>query len=151
MIQLWRLYRASYGPGLDGIGGTFATGRWHSQGKRVVYFGASAAIAVLERLAHIDPDLLPDDLQLGLFELPEKKGHSVVKQSEKLPSGWTKEEDWSRRTGDQWLSSQSTCLLAVPSVILPEETNYLLNPLHPDATSLRLVQERPFSFDARLI
>ena len=68
MPQLWRLYRAEYGPGLDGTGGTFADGRWHTRGARVVYFGASAAIVVLERLAHTDPDLLPTDLRLACFE-----------------------------------------------------------------------------------
>ncbi len=54
-----------HGPGLDGIGGTFADGRWHSRGDLVVYFGGSAAITVLERLAHTDPDLLPDDSPAG--------------------------------------------------------------------------------------
>ena len=62
MPPLWRLYRTPHGPGLDGIGGIFAGGRWHTLGERVVYFGGSAAIVVLERLAHTDPDLVPDDL-----------------------------------------------------------------------------------------
>ncbi len=151
MIQLWRLYREQYGAGLDGIGGTFADGRWHSRGQRAVYFGASASITVLERLAHLDPDLLPDDLQLGLFELSDSKKHPSVTQLKKLPANWAQDLNWSRRTGNEWLESQSHCLLAVPSVILPEETNYLLNPLHPAAKSIHLVKKRPFHFDSRLI
>jgi hypothetical protein len=57
MPPLWRLYRAEYGHGLDGIGGTFADGLWHALGEHIDYFGATAAIVVLERLAHTDPDL----------------------------------------------------------------------------------------------
>lgn len=149
--QLWRLYRARHGPELDGAGGTFAGGRWHSRGQRVVYFGGSAGIVVLERLAHTDPDLLPSDLRLGLFALPEGTASVSVQPVEGPPEGWERNEEWSRDAGDRWLRSQSNCLLAVPSVILPEETNYVFNPLHPIAPSLRLVRERPFSFDARLI
>lgn len=128
------------------MGGTFAEGRWHSQGRRVVYFGASAAIVVLERLAHTDPDLLPGDLRLGLFDLPES-----LETLRALPDGWQRNEDWSRKTGDQWLAGISSCLLAVPSVILPEETNYVFNPAHPAAAAIHLIRERPFSFDSRLI
>ncbi|MFN0103718.1 MAG: RES family NAD+ phosphorylase [Bryobacteraceae bacterium] len=151
MPQLWRLYRALHGPGLDGIGGTFAAGRWHSQGERVVYFGASAAIVVLERLAHTDPDLLPSDLRLGLFEVPDGKESPTVTNLGAPPSDWIRNESWSRNIGDLWIRAKSSCLLAVPSVILPEEANYVFNPRHPVAKSLRLIRERPFSFDPRLI
>src|SRR5215831_6694883 len=74
MPQLWRLYRAAYGPGLDGIGGTFADGRWHTRGARVVYFGATAAIVVLERLAHTDADLLPADLSKNSAHNAARRG-----------------------------------------------------------------------------
>ena len=148
MPQLWRLYRALHGPGLDGAGGAFAEGRWHSQGDRVVYFGASAAIVVLERLAHTDLDLLPDDLRLGLFEYP---GSPVITTPGAPPRGRIQNEVWSRHIGDVWLRAKSTCLLAVPPVILPEETNYVFNPRHSGAKSLSLVRERAFSFDTRLI
>jgi RES domain-containing protein len=145
------LYRALHGPGLDGIGGTLAEGRWHSQGERVVYFGASSAIVVLERLAHMDPDLLPNDLRLGLFELPGEKEPPTVTNLGVPPSGWIQNESWSRNIGDLWLRANSSCLLAIPSVILPEEANYVFNPRHPGAKWLRLIRERPFSFDPRLL
>jgi RES domain-containing protein len=117
----------------------------------VVYFGASAAIVALERLAHTDPDLLPSDLRLGLFDLPDYEESRTLERLATPPDGWERDESWSRRTGDQWLARGSSCLLALPSVILPEETNYLFNPAHPAAASLRLIAERPFSFDSRLL
>ncbi|HXM43500.1 MAG TPA: RES family NAD+ phosphorylase [Bryobacteraceae bacterium] len=151
MPALWRLYRAQHGPGLDGIGGTFANGRWHTLGERVVYFGASAAIVVLERLAHTDPDLLPDDLRLALFEFTEPVQETKVDEFATLPANWNKDENATRRIGGRWRQRRSSCLLVVPSAILPEESNFVLNPEHPGAQGLRLVRERQFTFDPRLI
>jgi RES domain-containing protein len=149
MPALWRLYRSVHGPGLDGLGGTFADGRWHTRGARVVYFGASAAIAVLERLAHTDPDLLPNDLQLGRFEI----SHTATKADEiaPLPADWIRDQSVTRHIGGRWQLENSSCLLTVPSAILPEEANFIFNALHPAARLLRLVHQRPFAFDARLI
>jgi RES domain-containing protein len=143
MPSLWRLYRAQHGPGLDGIGAMFADGRWHARGERVVYFGASAAIVVLERLAHTDPDLLPDDLRLARFEFSEPVLENKVEDFAALPANWHRDEARTRHIGRRWRDQGSSCLLAVPSAILPEEGNYVLNPEHPDAVRLRLVQERP--------
>jgi RES domain-containing protein len=149
MARLWRLYRQQYGPGLDGIGGTFADGRWHTQGERVVYFGGSAAIVVLERLAHTDPDLLPDDLLLAHFEF--SAAIAEVAEFGALSADWARDEETTRRMGGLWRRQGSACLLAVPSAILPEESNFVFNPQHVDAARLRLVGERRFSFDPRLI
>lgn len=151
MLQLWRLYRAEHGPGLDGIGGTFADGRWHSQGELVVYFGASAAIVVLERLAHTDPDLLPDDLRLGLFEFSKQVVPTEVSKVAALPEDWTRNEETTRQVGGSWLRNRSSCVLMVPSAILPQESNFVFNPRHADGKWLRMVRERPFTFDPRLV
>ncbi|MGD0359331.1 MAG: RES family NAD+ phosphorylase [Bryobacteraceae bacterium] len=151
MPSLWRLYRTRHGPGLDGIGGMFADGRWHTLGERVVYFGGSAAIVVLERLAHTDPDLLPNDLQLARFEFSTPVAETKVEDLAALPANWTQAENTTRHIGSQWRRQRSSCLLAVPSAILPEERNFVLNPEHPDAPHLRLVHHRRFTFDPRLI
>ena len=151
MPRMWRLYRAAYGPGLDGIGGVFAEGRWHERGARVVYFGASAAIVVLEALAHTDPDLLPDDLQLAYFEFPKVTHGITAGEIAALPVNWIQDETATRRIGARWWAGLLSALLIVPSAIVPEEANYVLNPAHPDAQSLQLVRERPFTFDTRLI
>ncbi|HUO29471.1 MAG TPA: RES family NAD+ phosphorylase [Bryobacteraceae bacterium] len=146
MTVLWRLYRAAYGPGLDGIGGIFADGRWHARGDLVVYFGGTAAICVLERLAHTDPDLLPADLRLARFEFP-----GTVEPCGALPANWERDESVTRELAAKWREAAASGLLAVPSAILPEELNFVCNPKHADARGLRQISERPFRFDARLI
>jgi RES domain-containing protein len=151
MLRLWRLYRAAHGPGLDGIGGTFASGRWHTQGTPVVYFGATPAIVVLERLAHTDPDLLPTDLRLGCFEFQSSVHSDTLQEHAQYPEGWMLDERATRRLGTDWLKENSSSVLKVPSVLLPEESNYLFNPRSSNAQYLQQVSERPFSFDPRLL
>jgi RES domain-containing protein len=143
-MDLWRLYRAAHGPGLDGAGGLYAAGRWHRLGRRVVYFGASAAIVVLEKLAHVDPAALPGDLLLGRFAGEP----SVESVTEPLDLG-----DFAacRARGERFLDAGRTCALRVSSVVLPEESNYLINVLHPDVHRIRLLSQRAFSFDERLV
>jgi RES domain-containing protein len=145
-MQLWRLYRELHGPGLDGIGGLYAGGRWHELGSRVVYFGAGAAIVVLEKLAHIDPAILPSDLILARFE-----GDLSVADVSDAEVGDVWHLAQTRHLGETFLKAQSSCVLRVPSAVVPEEQNLVFNPLHPQANSLQLVYSRPFSFDGRLV
>jgi RES domain-containing protein len=146
-MQLWRLYRRAHGPGLDGTGGLHAPGRWHRQGTRVVYFGASPAIVVLEKLAHLDPATLPSDLILARFEA------NVSLEEEEIDGGADALADLQRTQarGDAFFRKNAACLLRVRSVILPEEYNLVLNPLHPDAAKVTASGERTFRFDGRLL
>ncbi|MGH8202137.1 MAG: RES family NAD+ phosphorylase [Steroidobacteraceae bacterium] len=143
-MDLWRLYRAAHGPGLDGAGGLYAAGRWHRLGRRVVYFGASPAIVVLEKLAHVNPAALPDDLLLGHFD-GEPGVESVTDPLD------VSDTVACRTRGERFLEAARACALRVPSVVLPEEANYLVNALHPEAVGIRLVSERSFFFDERLV
>ena len=133
-------------PGLDGAGGLHAAGRWHLQGSRVIYFGASAAIVVLERLAHIDAGLLPADLILARYD-----GDVSVADLAPGEVGNIDDPQQTRARGNAFLKAGTACVLRVPSVIVPEACNLVVNPLHPDAVNLRLVQSRDFTFDGRLL
>lgn len=143
-MDFWRLYRAAHGPGLDGAGGVYAAGRWHRLGRHVVYFGATPAIVVLEKLAHVDPDALPSDLLLGRFA-GEPSMESITEPLD------VRDLIACRARGERFLDAGRACALRVSSVVLPEETNYLVNAIHPDAANIRLVSERSFYFDERLI
>jgi RES domain-containing protein len=139
-MELWRLYRSAHGPGLDGAGGLYAAGRWHDIGSRVVYFGAGPAIVALEKLAHIDPAIFPTDLVLARFEgdlsqealtgFNFRDFHNLAK---------------TRACGKAFLKSRAACVLRIPSVVIPEEYNLLVNSLHPDAANIRRIASRPFS------
>jgi RES domain-containing protein len=143
-MDLWRLYRKAHGPGLDGAGGLYAPGRWHALGRPVVYFGASPAIVVLEKLAHIDPQVMPKDLVLARFEadvaIDELAGPSILHDLA-----------LTRARGEAFFAGNAASLLRVPSVVLPEEFNFVLNPLHADAAGVRVRSQRAFFFDYRLL
>ena len=84
-------------------------------------------------------------------EFPAPVLENKVEEFATLPASWNQDENATRRIGSRWRRQGSSCLLAVPSAILPEESNFVLNPEHPDAKRLRLVRERPFTFHPRLI
>jgi RES domain-containing protein len=145
-IELWRLYRSAHGPGLDGAGGLYAAGRWHDIGSRVVYFGSRPAIVALEKLAHIDPPLLPVDLVLARFE-----GNLRVLDQADFDRKQLGEVNTTRASGELFLKNLAACVLRVPSILMPEESNLVFNPLHADAAKVELTYNRPFTFNSRLV
>jgi RES domain-containing protein len=150
-MRLWRIASARY-PALDGEGARLWGGRWNSPGGRpVVYTSATASLAVLEKLVWTDPDEVPDDLKLFEIELPEELEPASL-DPDRLPPDWREVGCAAcMEIGDAWLASGSSLALAVPSALLAEEANVLLNPRHAEAGRLRVVHERPFTFDLRLL
>lgn len=107
----------------------------------MVYAASNAALAVLEVRVHLDlpADLVPDDYVLTTINL----GALAIEQLSEIPPD-------PAAFGTAWLQMQRTPILRVPSAIIPESSNLLLNPAHPRAPTARIVQERPFTFDSRL-
>jgi len=132
---------------LDGEGARLHGGRWNSPGMPVVYTAGSRALAVLELLVWTDPDTLPAELHLFEIDVPDE----AVAVAE-LPPDWQRPRHSAcRELGDAWAASARTLLLSVPSAVIPEEPNHLLNPAHPGMSSVRVVGSRPFAFDPRLL
>lgn len=150
-MKAWRLAKARY-KALDGVGGEVAEGRWHRKGQRIVYASASPSLAVLEVLVHLDLpiDFLPDDYVLIGIDIPDDVAIKRI-ESSGLPSDWgASDGSVSRAVGKSWLDKVESAALLVPSVIVPEENNVLINPGHGDATRIVEKSNRLFSFDPRL-
>jgi RES domain-containing protein len=150
-MRVWRIARTVYDP-LDGEGARLFGGRWSSRGSPVVYTAAHLSLAVLEVLVHADPDLIPNDLAVFEIEIPDDLAVERV-APEALPADWQKisEHLVCRELGDAWLQGGGAAVLVVPSAIIPEETNYLINPAHPASDRVQVAQTRPFVFDPRLL
>jgi hypothetical protein len=86
---------------------------------------------------------LPADLRLACFELPQTAAFVNAADISTLPHHWIEDENATRRIGDQWRQEGASTVLVAPSAILPEESNYVLNPQHRGAQSLHLIRERP--------
>jgi RES domain-containing protein len=147
-VIVWRVSNLA---DLSGIGGVKASGRWHNAGRPVAYCALHPATALLEKLVHqeVEASGLPAHYQYLKIEIPD--GTAASEAPDPLPTGWELDEAVTRRVGDDWLASGATSLLLVPSVVMPETMNVLLNPLHPDAAGFRIVAAFPFPLDKRLL
>ena len=129
-----------------------AAGRWHNKGQLIVYCAPNPATALLEVLVHsgeLEPDELPATYQFLKIEVPEDVSSQMI-AGEDLPTEWRQKIKITRQLGDQWLVENHSALLHVPSVIVPETFNCLLNPRHPASSRLRIVDIIDYPLDKRL-
>ena len=145
---VWRLARRTHAA-LDGEGARLAAGRWNSWGVPVVYTSEHLSLAVLETLVHVDADLLPHDLTAFQIEIPERLEMARLDAAQ-LPRGWRTRVDRCRKVGDAWIAEAKSAVLAVPSAVVPRETNFLINPRHADSTEIQVLRAERFQFDPRL-
>lgn len=154
-VTLWRIAKdtPSYkADDLSGGGAAAFGGRWNSKGKYVVYSSPTIAMATLESLAHIGADINARNRFLIEIKVPIgtwKKRQIVIPAN--LPVTWVAEPPGTTTTdiGDAWLASKSSALLVVPSVIIHEESNVLINPSHPDAKKITAAVVRQYVYDPR--
>jgi|ERR1043165_1817154 RES domain-containing protein len=147
-----RLWRISDHASLSGDGGVFFSGRWHSRGKRIVYLADHPASALLEAIVHLEvkAENLPDGFQLLKVDVPD---NLVIDQPDEggLSTEWRERVSLTQEIGALWLDAGLTALLRVPSAIVPEANNYLLNPAHADAARIVITSALRAQFDARLM
>jgi RES domain-containing protein len=148
-VFLWRI---SNHLSLAGDGALRAPGRWHTRGRRVVYCAQSPAAALLEILVHfeIDSQDLPVGYRLLKIEVPDDVQVESVSVN-RLLTDWPERTEVTRALGDGWLTKGSAGLLSVPSAIVPETFNVLLNPAHQDAKRIVIVQAGEYAIDPRLL
>ena len=146
----WRLARERYAD-LSGEGARLKGGRWNSPGRAVVYMAEDAALPLIEVLVHLDltPELMPQDYVLMKVDLSPLADRPPNEWIEDGPAGPMSDAE-SAAVGDAWLETGRTAVLRVPSVIVPEAFNLVVNVAHPLAAELLPPNTRPFSFDHRL-
>ena len=137
----------------DGMGGLFVSGRWHKKGNPVIYTSEHASLAAWEKLVYVASfENLPDDLLLIKIEIPDSTEIQTVPEKILVP-GWN-EFPFSSETvdfGTSFLRGKKHLALKVSSVIIPDEFNVILNPLHPDIQKCRIIGTEPFVFDGRVL
>ncbi|WEZ84252.1 RES family NAD+ phosphorylase [Rhizobium sp. 32-5/1] len=141
------LWRISNYANLSGTGGLVSAGRWHEQGIPVVYCCDHPSTCLLEILVHVDIEDLPDDYQLLKIDCPDDVAVTTIP----IDQAHVEDLDWTRREGSRLLGENSGCLIRVPSAVMPEATNFLINPRHPDAGRLTIAKAIRYPFDSRLL
>jgi len=143
-----RLWRISNYADLSGMGGVRYGARWHSKGRPILYTAEHPAGALVEFLAHLDLEDIPVSFQLITIDA-DRHGDPAVIARESLPPDWATNRSATRAVGDLWLREGKTLLLRVPSVLLPDTFNILVNPVHPGAASLRILKTEKIPLDPR--
>jgi len=147
----WRIVPADTAAvAFDGEGARIYGGRWNPVGVPMVYASEHESLAALEVRVHIDKTSMRKLYKSFAFHFEE--GLLEVFPTSGLPQDWKQEPPPSslQSTGGDWVRSRRSVILAVPSVIIPGERNYLINPRHPDFSKLRIDRARDFAFDRRL-
>lgn len=151
-VRAYRLVKRKWRQAaFDGEGARLYGGRWNSKGKACIYLAGSASLAMLEIMVHLD------DYQLlkhyALLEVTLQKSSLMSLSADSLPKDWAVEPApaSTAEIGDNWLESQLSLALAVPSVVVSRETNYLINPQHSHFQALvNSATEIAFTPDKRL-
>jgi RES domain-containing protein len=152
-MKLWRIAtetRHYAADDLSGAGAAQHPGRWNEAGQPVLYTAPTIALATLETAAHMDDAGLPLNRFLICIDVPDPVWTArTVMDVAKLPATWAAipAGQASVQAGANWLRRLSSALLAVPSVIVPEERNVLINPLHPDAKAMTATVVRRFEYN----
>ncbi len=136
---------------LSGEGARKFGGRWNSPGRAMTYLGGSRALAALELLVHL-PSALSRAKPYRIIEVKIPEQFIANYPSRLLHEGWRESPSPSVTTviGDDWIEAGGQLAMQVPSVLIPEETNILLNPNHPDFKQVVCGEVREFRFDQRL-
>jgi len=143
-VRVWRLARRRFAA-LDGAGARLYGGRWNRRGQSVVYSSERLSLAVLEVIVHLELALedFPADYVKIAIEIPDTL---EIQRIDDLP----RTDARMRRLGSDWYDSSQTAGLLVPSVIVAEEHNLLLNPRHPQFHGIKALPAKPFRFDPRI-
>lgn len=148
-LQAWRIVKAKHAASaFSGEGARLYGGRWNSAGVSLVYTSGSKALAALESLVHLNPPVLFSYVIISVgFDA------ALVEKVSTLPPGWNDmpAPPSTRVLGDLWAAQRRSAVLEVPSVIIPGESNFLLNPAHPDFAAISFGVAEPFAFDPRLL
>jgi RES domain-containing protein len=147
-VVLWRI--SNYET-LDGVGGLYVSGRWHTKGHPVVYCTLNPATALLETLLHmeIDSEDRPQCFQVLRIEGPDTLSIEKIEEGA-LDPNWAADMTSTQFVGDRWLSEIRSLLLQVPSVLVPETWSVLVNPQHAEASLLKITMTHEHAFDTRL-
>ncbi len=147
---VYRLSRSKYAESLSGQGAELAGGRWNSRGVAVVYTGENISLCMAEVAVHLPLGILPLDYTLVTIEIPDEEITSLSKKE--LPDNWRQvfTIENTRNIGDRFFREGEKMILKVPSAVVQDEFNYLINPHHPKIKKVKIIRTEPFGFDERL-
>ena len=149
-MHLYRLTKPLYAEDKSGTGAYLYGGRWNRQGTHMLYTASSPALAVAEAWVHVSVAAWLDVFSMVHFFLPNDCLVSELDIST-LGQDWQSKESLTQQAGDDWIADRKSIGLRVPSAVVPDDYNILINPHHPDISRLVIQKIVPFRFDSRML
>lgn len=145
---VFRISNELYKEDISGNGAAINGSRWNSKGTRMLYTSESISLAILESLVHLQVVDIPDKQYLLQIELPDND-FSEVRQS-KIKDHWQHDVEYTQWIGAEFLKNNQSLILKVPSAVVPQEHNFLINPLHTEFRKVKVEKTELLELDKRL-
>ncbi|MEO8822434.1 MAG: RES family NAD+ phosphorylase [Ginsengibacter sp.] len=145
---VYRLTTGKFKSDISGTGAKIYGGRWNPVGLSALYTAQFISLAILEILVRASRYSSPDSYTLSSFEIPEKTIYEV--EFKKLKKDWKSDLEYSQEIGKDFIMEKQFLCLKVPSAIVTQENNFLINPLHPDFVKIKILGSELLELDRRL-
>ncbi len=146
---VYRLTNGAFTKDLSGNGAKLYGGRWNSPGFNALYTTENISLAVLEILVHVHQYNIPLNYHLLAIEIPDNIIPTLI-NTKSLKRSWKNDTGYSQFIGDEFLKTSANLLLKVPSAIIEQEHNFIINPTHKDISKIKIIASHLFEFDKRL-
>lgn len=146
---VFRLTTGKYANDISGTGAQINGGRWNPVGLAGLYTSQYISLAILEILVRATKATSPDSYTLTSLEVPGNGVYQI--QLKKLKNDWKSDLKYSQGIGEDFLNENQSLCLQVPSAIVSQENNFLLNPLHPDFKKVKIISSELLELDKRLL
>ncbi len=146
---VYRICNATYDNDISGTGAKLFGGRWNSNGIPMLYASINISLTVLEMLVNNQFKDFSIPLSLMTISLPDNSHENEIKLK-KLKNDWAEDTSYTKYIGNEFVKSNSNLYLQVPSAVMLEEHNFLINPLHNDHKKIKIIDVKSFRTDKRL-
>lgn len=151
-MRIYRIAKTQYINDLSGEGARLFGGRWNKVGDVMVYFSQNLSLSLLEIIVHVDYAALPLDYSFLEVEIPDSS-IKTIQSIDFIEPKWSTEAavNQLQMLGSNWLKKKDSLAMIVPSAVLQQENNILINPLHEDFAKLKIIKTGKMNFDPRLL
>ena len=146
---VYRITNEAYKNDISGNGAALYGSRWNSKGIHLLYTSQFISLSILESLVHLKKNQIPITQYLLHIEFPDEKKITEISFN-KMKKNWHRESEYTQWIGDQFMQNKEGLVLKVPSAIVPQESNFLLNPLHAEFKKVKIISSELLQLDKRL-
>jgi len=147
---VYRITNKEFKDNITGSGAALYGSRWNSTGVKLLYTSAYISLSILESLVHLKKTYIPATQFLLHIELPESDLFSTV-LLKNLKQNWEQHFEYTQWIGDHFISENKSLILKVPSAVVPQENNFLINPLHTGFKKIKIISSELLELDKRLL